>query len=82
MIRSYLGGLLSSAVQVGGMLIGGRSSWVMGEVLRRFVELGGVGKSLEVNEKAGKVQFVSITGDTRVGCGEENEKTFSTNLTW
>ena len=44
MIISYLGGLLSLAVQVGGMLVGGRSSWVIGEVLRRFVELGGVGK--------------------------------------
>ena len=81
-IISYLGGLLSSTVQVGGMLVGGRSSWVMGEVLRRFVELGGVGKSLEVNEEVGKVEFVSITGDAGVGHGEENEKTFSTNLTW
>ena len=30
MMRSYSGGLLSSAVQVEGMLVGGRSSEVMG----------------------------------------------------
>ena len=53
----------------------------MGEVLWRFVELDGVGKSLEVNDEARKVEFVSITGDAGVGSGEENGKTFSTNLT-
>ena len=31
MIRSYLGGLLSSMVQVGGMLISERLGWVMGK---------------------------------------------------
>ena len=34
MIGSYSGGLLSSTVQVGGMLVGGRSGWVMGKYSR------------------------------------------------
>ena len=54
MIGSYLGGLLSSTVQVGG----DASRWMVelgdGEVLGRSVELGGTGRSLEVNEDAGR----------------------------
>ena len=33
-----------------------------------------------MNDEAGRAEFVSITGEARVG-GEENGKTFSTNLT-
>ena len=38
-----------------------------GEVFRRFVELDGAGRSLEVNEEAGRAKFVSTTDDVRVG---------------
>ena len=46
----------------------------------RFVELGDPRRSLEVNDEAGRAKSVSITDDVGVG-GEDNEKTFSTNLT-
>ena len=51
-----------------------------GEVLKRFVELGGAGRSPEVNKEVGRIKFVSITSDVGVG-GEEKGKTFSTNVT-
>ena len=51
-----------------------------GEVLGRSVELGGVGRSLEVNKEVGRVEFMSITSDQGVG-EKENGKIFSTNLT-
>ena len=71
---------MSSTVQVGGDV--GRREVRLGdeEVLRRYVELGGAGRSLEVNKEAGRAESLSITSDARVG-GEENGKTFSTNLT-
>ena len=51
-----------------------------GEVLERFVELSDAGRSLEVNDETGEAEFVSITGDGWGADGEENGKTFSTNL--
>ena len=42
--------------------------------------LEGFGRSSKVNEEAWKAESVSITSDARVR-GEENMKTFSTNLT-
>ena len=50
-----------------------------GEVLGRSVELGGAERSPEVNYEARRAKSMSITGD--VEWGEENRKTFSTNLT-
>ena len=38
-----------------------------GEVLERSGELGGAGRSLEVNEEAGIPESVSTTGDVGVG---------------
>ena len=49
------------------MLIGGRSGWVMGEVLERSVELSGSGWSPEVNEEVGRVESVSNINDAGVG---------------
>ena len=84
MIGSYLGDLLSSAVQGraggGGDVCRQEVRLGDGEVLVRSVMLGGSRRSLEVDEEAGRVESMSIIGDTRVG-EEENGKTFSTNLT-
>ena len=44
------------------------------EVLERFVELGGAGRSLEVNEEVGRAESVFTTGDAGLG-GRERENT-------
>ena len=43
-----------------------------GEALERYVELDGAGRSPEVNKEAKRIEFMSITGDARVG-GREQE---------
>ena len=51
---------------------------MIGSCSGRFVELGGVGRSPEVNEEAGRAKFVPIIGNAGVG-GEQNGKKISTN---
>ena len=50
-----------------------------GEVLGRSIELGGTGRSPEVNEEVGRAKSVSTIDDARVGGREQ--KMFFTNLT-
>ena len=72
MMGKYSGGLLSSVVQVRGKLVDRRLGWVMGKYSGGPLSPGSAGRSSEVNEEAGRVESVSITGDGRVG-GRERE---------